>query len=101
MFIGGVSEGSNLRATCAGLDCVAYTYPKSIQKIEFHHFNIRRTPPKTLLTLVMDRLFGYQFARRTYEKRRGREWSRREPSDIDEARKGELAGGERINRTGA
>jgi hypothetical protein len=24
--------------------------------------------------------------------RRGREWSRREPSDIDEARKGELSG---------
>ena len=28
----------------------------------------------------------------TYEKRRGREWSRREPSDIDEARKGKLSG---------
>jgi hypothetical protein len=25
------------------------------------------------------------------QKRRGREWSRREPSDVDEARKGELS----------
>ena len=31
----------------------------------------------------------------------GREWSRQEPSDIDEARKGELAGGELINKTRA
>ena len=28
----------------------------------------------------------------TYENRRGREWSRREPSDMDEARRGELSG---------
>src|SRR6478672_8060508 len=34
-------------------------------------------------------------------KRRGREWSRREPSDIDEARRVSSTGGERINRTGA
>ena len=33
--------------------------------------------------------------------RRGREWSRREPSDIDEARRVSGRGGERINRTGA
>ena len=30
--------------------------------------------------------------RSTYEEKAGREWSRREPSDIDEARKGELSG---------
>src|SRR5437588_10951690 len=29
---------------------------------------------------------------RACNERRGREWSRREPSDIDEARKGELSG---------
>ena len=42
-------------------------------------------------------LFGLISYRGTYEKRRGREWSRREPSDIDEARR--VSSRERVNQS--
>ena len=46
-----------------------------------------------VLTSVLTRpLFCVIFGVFTYENRRGREWSRREPSDIGEARRGELSG---------
>jgi hypothetical protein len=43
-----------------------------------------------VLTYVLTRPFFCMFSGHfTYENRRGREWSRREPSDIDEGRRGD------------
>src|SRR6266481_5895647 len=54
--------------------------------------NVTQTSGFVLTSVLTAHLLTLLTGHLTYEERRGREWSRREPSDIDEAPEGELAG---------